>query len=53
MSQDMKWVQYIPNSFGSGKQNLDNAIKNIYKPKFTNIAENTDLRSKFGAKGNG
>lgn len=28
--------------------NLDNAIKAIYKPKYTNIAENPDLRQKFG-----
>jgi len=44
VSQDLKWIQYIPNSFGSGKMDLDNAIKAIYKPKYTNIAENADLR---------
>ena len=30
--------------------NIDAAIKSIYKPKYTNIAENPDLRSKFGVK---
>ena len=44
----MKWVQYIPNTFGTGKLNLDNAIKAIYKPRYTNIAENEDLRFKYG-----
>ena len=50
-SQNLKWVQYIPNSFGTGKMDLDNAIKSIYKPKYTNIAGNPDLRQKFGATG--
>jgi hypothetical protein len=31
--------------------NLDTAIKSIYKPKFTNIADNADLRHKFGTTG--
>ena len=30
---------------------LDNAIKAIYKPKYTNIKEDPGLRTKFGSNG--
>lgn len=47
---DLKWIQYIPNSFGKNKMNIDSAIKSIYKPKYTNISDKKELRPKFGQK---
>lgn len=49
-SQEIKYIQYIPNAIGRQDVDMDKAIRSLYKRKATNISASPEKRPKFGQR---